>query len=130
MDYLIDYKEDEIVVWSSKRLQFEPTDRMKEMRNSLRKYIKKSLNHKNKKFIYAFYSSEKDKEVFSDIENILFYNVGVDSFKNNGTRGIVFKRIFKSPKPIKIDSSFVRTKYDMAVGHLLLRSFWANEAVF
>jgi hypothetical protein len=33
-------------------------------------------------------------------------------------------------KPGNYENYIKKAKYDMAVGHLLLQSFWANEAIF
>lgn len=104
MNYFLNYFEDKIELWSSERLKFEPKGWMREMRDTLKKHLKNSLERNSNSCLYAGYSSERDKNTSFDLENILFYNVGIDSFKNLAKSGIIFERKIESPAELKVDS--------------------------
>lgn len=90
-------EDNSVELWSTKRLPFEPSGWLLEMRNSLFSEIKK-LNIKNDSALYAIYSS-KEKGFF-DVENVLFYNVGAGAFKEICQNDLVFERTEKSPPEI------------------------------
>ena len=105
--------EDKIELWSSERLKFEPKDWMIKMRDKLKCHLKYSLKRNSNSYLYAVYSSKEGRNINFDIENILFYNVGVDSFKNLARDGIIFERKIESPAELNIGDELLNFDHYM-----------------
>lgn len=93
-----------VELWSVRRLPFEPTGWMKQLRGELREAIR-SLPIQADAILHATYASSEDR--FVDVENVLFYNVGTGCFARVGSLGLRFERVFASaPKsPRVLDGS-------------------------
>ena len=87
-----------VELWSARRLPFEPTGWMKQLRGELQEAIR-SLPVRGDDILHATYTSSED--TFVDVENVLFYNVGTGCFAGVSSLGLRFERIFaaapKSP---------------------------------
>lgn len=79
--------------WSIQRLPFEPKGWLLDYREELRRGLR-SLVHADGARLRAVYSSP-DQE-FSDVENVLLYNVGTGSYRHLTTEGLEISRT-KSP---------------------------------
>lgn len=75
------------------------------MRDELKYYLKHSLKRNTNSCLYASYISKENKTTNFDIENILFYNVGPDSFKDLAKRGLIFERRIENPIKFTLDSN-------------------------
>lgn len=82
-----------VELWSVRRLPFEPTGWMKELRGELQEAIR-SLPVQADDILHATYTSSED--TFVDVENVLFYNVGTGCFAKVGSLGLRFERVFAS----------------------------------
>lgn len=91
-------------LWSVRRLPFEPTGWMKELRGELQDAIR-SLPVQTDDVLHATYTSSDD--TFVDAENVLFYNVGTGCFAKAASVGLRFERAFApAPKsPTALDGS-------------------------
>jgi hypothetical protein len=69
-----------VELWSTRRLQFEPKDWMKVMRDDLRISLKELTPEKNGSLYCKFSTSEQNTQF--DIENVLLYNVGSGAFSH------------------------------------------------
>ena len=131
MDYFLNYTENLVELWSSGRLQFEPKGWMREMRDKLKYYLRSSLKSMGNSYLHAIYSSESDKNTSFDIENILFYNVGVDYFKNLANKGVFFERILKKPPVLNIDGTLIYfnhyMKYKILNSYNQASNYWEKD---
>ena len=113
MNYFINHSGDKIELWSSERLKFEPKGWMREMRDTLKNHLKHSIKRNRNSCLYATYASKENVITNFDIENILFYNVGVDSFKNLANNGLIFERKIENPTELTLDSKLYRFDHYM-----------------
>lgn len=101
-------------LWSVRRLPFEPTGWMKELRGELQDAIR-SLPVQTDDVLHATYTSNDD--TFVDVENVLFYNVGTGCFAKAGGLGLRFERVFasapKSPTALS-GSALHHHRYEVA----------------
>jgi len=70
---------------------------------------------------------EKDRKQFSFLES---YAYDYFFFVTNKTELLPEEVVEFYEKRVNYENYIKEAKYDMAVGHLLLQSFWANEAIF
>lgn len=82
-----------VELWSVRRLPFEPTGWLKQLRGELQDAIR-SLPVQTDDVLHATYTSSDD--TFVDVENVLFYNVGTGCFAKAGGLGLRFERVFAS----------------------------------
>jgi hypothetical protein len=106
-NYLIKKPEDnsnEVDLWSTSRLPFEPKGWHLEMRNTLRSALTNLIGNDHST-LRAIYSSEQVD--FCDTENILIYNVGQGAFKGLCQKGIILERRIQPipPSPIKLSDT-------------------------
>ncbi len=87
--------ENNVKIWSVTRLPFEPKGWLVDMRQQIRQDLK-LLNLKKNTIFSAFYVSSDNS--FCDVENVLFYNVGMSNFNNLTKNGLIFERVFKDPQ--------------------------------
>ncbi len=89
-------------LWSVRRLPFEPTGWLKQLRGELQNAIR-LLPVRANDILHATYTSSED--TFVDVENVLFYNVGTGCFAKAGGLGLRFERVFaaapKSPTTLR-----------------------------
>ena len=64
------------------------------MREQIRQDLRLLNLEKDHTFCAYYISSDNS---FCDVENILFYNVGVSNFNNLTKNGLIFERVFKQP---------------------------------
>lgn len=83
-----------VKIWSVTRLPFAPKGWLADMREQIRQDLK-SLNLKVGNTFCACYVSSDNR--FCDVENVLFYNVGMSNFNNLTKNGLIFERVFKEP---------------------------------
>ena len=95
LDFLINgpCEDNMIEVYSSKRLSFEPKGELLEMRDELRNRLK-LLSGENRN-LHAIYKSLDNG--FFDVENVLFYNVGLSAFSHLDIKTLLFERVFLPP---------------------------------
>ena len=79
--------ENNVKIWSVTRLPFEPKGWLVDMRQQIRQDLK-LLNLKKNTIFSAFYVSSDNS--FCDVENVLFYNVGMSNFNNLTKNGLIF----------------------------------------
>ncbi|WP_423798201.1 hypothetical protein [Neobacillus sp. SAB-20_R2A] len=91
-------------LWSTERLQFEPKNWMKEMRDDLRNQLKLIAPVKEGTLYCKFCTRENDS--FFDIENVLLYNVGSGSFSHISNDHIIIERSFENLSNDKIAQTF------------------------
>jgi hypothetical protein len=85
-----------VELWSLSRLPFEPTGEVGEMRVELANKLS-LLRCASDQLLHGIYASVlKDA---CDVENILFYNVGLGPFARSSPRGLRFERMFQDPPP-------------------------------
>jgi len=75
----------------------------------------------NFKVFSKLLSKNKLTSITIDIDSS---SVNVEGHQEGATKG------YNPKKRGNVENYIKEAKYDMAVGHLLLKSFWANEAVF
>lgn len=93
-EYAIRATDRSVDAWSTRRLQFEPKGWQVDFRNQLRQAL--GALDAGQGFLEAAYTSPvRDR---SDVENILFYNVG-SGFRTTTRRGVRFERSFDDPPP-------------------------------
>lgn len=92
--YKIISDSNQVMVWSSRRLPFEPRGWLVLLRKEIRDAVGK-LDCRNSLVLDGIFSS-LDADTF-DVENVLFYNVGVGYFKDSARNGIRFQRVRSSP---------------------------------
>lgn len=85
-----------VELWSEARLPFEPPLPLKTMRDELRAALR-PLRGNHGERLHATYASAVTG--FCDIENVLFYNVGVGSFSAAAGGGVRFERAHTVPDP-------------------------------
>ncbi len=83
-----------VKIWSVTRLPFEPKGWLVDMREQIRQDLRLLNLEKDHTFCAYYISSDNS---FCDVENILFYNVGVSYFNNLTKNGLIFERVFKQP---------------------------------
>ncbi|MCW4000916.1 MAG: tetratricopeptide repeat protein [Candidatus Bathyarchaeota archaeon] len=86
-----------IEIWNEKRLPFEPKDWLLTFRNEIRSALT-SLNCDTTEVLHAIYISPEREP--SDIDNILFYNVGTQYFQQTKYAGLCFERSFSKTPPL------------------------------
>ncbi|WP_194840956.1 DUF6946 family protein [Filobacillus milosensis] len=79
-----------VELWSTKRLQFEPKNWMKDMRNDLKNELKQITSTENGT-LYAMFCTNDNKSWF-DVENVLLYNVGVGAFSQIGDNNFIIEQ--------------------------------------
>lgn len=84
-----------VEAWSEQRLPFEPKGNMLDFRNRLRAELR-TLPPDGGPALIAEYRSEI-REV-CDVENVLFYNVGLRPFSRLGVRQLAFSRVQGPPR--------------------------------
>lgn len=82
-----------VELWSVRRLPFEPTGWLKQLRGELQNAIR-LLPVRANDILHATYTSSED--TFVDVENVLFYNVGTGCFASAASSGLRFERVFAS----------------------------------
>lgn len=92
--YKIISDSDQVMVWSSRRLPFEPKGWLVSLRRDIRDAVR-ILNCGDDLVLDGTFIS-LDTDTF-DVENILFYNVGVGCFKDSARHGIRFQRAWSNP---------------------------------
>lgn len=83
-----------VEAWSLRRLPFEPTGELMHLRSALKRALL-SLEVPKGSLLRAVYCSTDRSLV--DLENVLFYNVGVQAFNSVARSGVVFEREFELP---------------------------------
>lgn len=92
----------EVELWSTIRIPFEPKGEIKDLRDSLSNSIKK-IQTPAGTILYASYVA--DQSEYCDVENVLLYNIGTGTFKNLCQNGLCFEK--KIGLPPKNPSFFV-----------------------
>jgi hypothetical protein len=90
------YQIETVEAWSVQRLQFQPKDWQLEFLHDLRTDIHR-LQNKPTQILHAIYGALPGG--LCDIENILFYNVGMSHFTSLTSTGIRFERSYSYPNP-------------------------------
>jgi len=85
-----------VELWSPKRLPFEPTGQLRGMKLELADRISLLQCAPDQLFHGIYASLVKDA---CDVENILFYNVGLGPFVKCSPMGLRFERMFHDPPP-------------------------------
>lgn len=83
-----------VEVWSAVRLPFEPKGWLRQLRSDICSALG-GIRCDSGKFLHAAYVSTVDEAC--DVENILFYNVGVGCFVRSYDAGLRFERVFHQP---------------------------------
>lgn len=86
-----------VEVWSRTRLPFEPKGWLMDLRSEIRAAVG-TLDCGSGQAIHAVYASSTMD--FFDVENVLFYNVGVGYFARSARWGLRFERSFAEPPPM------------------------------
>jgi tetratricopeptide (TPR) repeat protein len=94
--YLVLPGRNSVEVWSEKRLPFEPKGWLLSLRDDIRSAIA-DINCDQNQVLHAVYLSSILES--SDVDNILFYNVGVEYFQQTGYAGLRFERSFLPAPP-------------------------------
>jgi tetratricopeptide (TPR) repeat protein len=94
--YLVLPGRNSVEVWSEKRLPFEPKGWLQSLRDDIRSALK-TIDFGPNEVLYALYVSPVKEAC--DVDNILFYNVGVEYFPQTGYAGLRFERSFSQPPP-------------------------------
>ncbi|MDQ6840198.1 MAG: hypothetical protein M3137_18165, partial [Actinomycetota bacterium] len=92
--YLVRGSASVVAAWSTRRLPFEPKGWLLDLRSDLREAIR-HLSPSGA--LHASYTSP-DRS-FSDLENVLFYNVGGAAFSPLGLQTLSFERSFEEVTP-------------------------------
>ena len=109
IDKSLDSQSQLVQLWSSKRLQFEPKNWMKEMRNELRECLRQLTPIKNGTLYCKFCTSEGHS--YFDVENVLLYNVGSGSFSHISNHHLIIERTFE--KIPSIENTSVHKHYHL-----------------
>ncbi len=81
--------------------------------------------------LFLLLENVKNNAIFEMIENnLIFESDSVNKIKMNHIKTMLCGYFIGIDKRGNAENYIKEAKYDMAVGHLLLKSFWANEAVF
>ena len=95
-----------VEVWTERRLPFEPSGWLKELRTDIYNAVN-NLSALHNEILHGVYSSAISEKV--DVENVLFYNVGSDCFSKSTRRGLMFERSFsEQAKPSSESRSYPR----------------------
>lgn len=86
MQYEIIKESNSLKIYTQERLNFEPKDWGKNLKNDIINALK-GLTSNNQ---YLISKLQTNGTEFFDVENILFYNVGVSNFKKLDTKGVWF----------------------------------------
>jgi hypothetical protein len=97
-EYIVRYsaKQNTTEAWSIQRIPFEPKGWLIDLRNDIRKEMRRLTSHPHQ-ILHAIYGSQSNG--FCDTENILLYNIGNSHFSSLTTSGIRFERCFSYPVP-------------------------------
>jgi len=77
-----------VEVWSTARLPFEPAGWLRDLRQDISKAVK-GLRPRSMHILYGVYACESSG--WFDLENVLFYNVGVGCFAALSRKGLRFE---------------------------------------
>ncbi|MBE0513136.1 hypothetical protein IBX38_08815 [Candidatus Bathyarchaeota archaeon] len=86
-----------VEVWSAERLPFEPEGWLKRLRRDICSAIR-GIYCGPSQLLHAVYVSPIRERC--DVENILFYNVGIGCFPRSDNAGLRFERVFSQPPAI------------------------------
>jgi hypothetical protein len=99
--------------WSSQRLPFEPKDQLLKFRVALRAAL---ASIRAGGSLGAVYTSPVTS--VCDVENILFYNVGLTAFARLIDRGVQFRRVIAETPPSPGGRSFAHHQLYETIDHL------------
>jgi hypothetical protein len=98
--YKIKVQEQQVELWSTKRLPFEPTGWLAEMKNELRSALKSLTKNTERQTLTCSLRSLDNS--FFDPENVLLYNVGSGAFSHLARHALQLKRTFEAPPPCPV----------------------------
>jgi hypothetical protein len=111
-----------IECWSSKRLPFEAQGWLLEMKQKLQQEL---ASIKGRGYLYAnFISNRAD---FFDVDNVLFHNLGTQTFNELAVKGLCFERLYH--RPPKVASS---TRYPYYSSYRVIKKnqvLWKKDRV-
>jgi len=90
-EYIISHEDIKVEAWSEKNIPFEPQGWQLKMKEEMREALSK-LSWSDKKELYASYYTKSDDKRKSDVENLLFYNIGSSAFKNYNGSSLCIER--------------------------------------
>lgn len=97
-----------VEAWSVKRLPFEPTGWLADLRNCIRESVLK-MSCDSSELLEGLYGSQD--QAYCDTENILFYNIGTSYFRGLTRAGLRFERSFAEPPQAPRDLGYAPAHY-------------------
>jgi uncharacterized NAD-dependent epimerase/dehydratase family protein len=89
MQYKILKRSDSLIVNTKERLNLEPKDWRKNLKNDIVNALRE-LIPQNRYFMAKLQTTETE---FFDVANILFYNIGIANFRGLDTKDVWFKEL-------------------------------------